>query len=100
MARSVDRSFSDSVLEVLPIRSIHPQRKSLLVDLTPLLLSDLPGLTPVLTSYLKSSYTIDATKSYLSKAKAFPLNVEIESVFGFSGGDADGTMPELYCCTA
>ncbi len=93
MARSVDRSFSDSVLEVLPIRSIHPQRKSLLVDLTPLLLSDLPGLTPVLTSYLKSSYTIDATKSYLSKAKAFPLNVEIESVFGFSGGDADGTMP-------
>ncbi len=93
MARSIHRSFSDSVIEVLPIRSIHPQRKSILVDLTPLLLSDLPGLTPVLASYLKSSYTIDATKSYLGTAKAFPLNVEIESVFGFSGGDGNSAMP-------
>ena len=93
MARSANRSFSDSVIEVLPIRSIHPERKSLLVDLTPLLLSDLPGLTPVLASYLKSSYTIDASKSYLGTAKAFPLNVEIESTFGFSGGEGEGAMP-------
>ena len=93
MARSASRSFSDSVIEVLPIRSIHPERKSILVDLTPLVLSDLPGLTPVLASYLKSSYTIDASKSYVGTAKTFPLNVEIESIFGFSGGEGSGAMP-------
>ncbi|MBE9013061.1 peptidase M43, partial [Pseudanabaenaceae cyanobacterium LEGE 13415] len=50
--RSIQRSFSDSVLETLPIRSIHSERKSFLVELNPLLLSDLPGLMPTLSASL------------------------------------------------
>lgn len=83
-ARSLARSFSDSVLYSLPIKSIHPQRQTILVDLGDLLLSDLPGLASELSSVLKAPYKMDAKKSYFGDAKAFPLNMEIESVYGFS----------------
>jgi hypothetical protein len=83
-ARSLARSFSDSVLYSLPIKSIHPKRQTLLVDLGDLLLSDLPGLASELSSLLKAPYKMDDKKSYFGDAKAFPLNMEIESVYGFS----------------
>lgn len=89
-ARSLARSFSDSVLYSLPIKSIHPQRQTILVDLGDLLLSDLPGLSSQLSSQLKVPYKIDDKKSYFGNAKAFPLNMEIESVYGFS---ASGEQP-------
>lgn len=91
--RSVQRAFSQSVLQALPIRSIHPQRKSLLIDMAPLLLNDLPGLTPILSQVLGASYTLDASKSYFSDIKTFPLNVELESVYGFSGSGAPDQFP-------
>jgi hypothetical protein len=92
--RSIDRSFSDSVLESLPIKSTHPQRHSFLVELNPLLLGDLPGLMPVVSSALNGSYTLDQNTSYFDKVKAFPLNIEIESVYGFSGsGNNDSELP-------
>ena len=94
LQRSVKRSFSDSVLQALPIRSTHPKRKSLLVDLSPLFLSDLPGLSQTLSSALGSSYSLDTGKSSLGPAQAFPLNVELESNYGFSAG-AEGTPPPL-----
>ncbi|WP_293018707.1 zinc-dependent metalloprotease [Moorena sp. SIO3I8] len=86
--RSVKRSFSDSVLYSLPITSIHPERKTLLVDLTSLLVSDgsFSGLASAFPWILGGSYGVDPQKSYVSDAQAFPLNVEIESVYGFSGG--------------
>jgi hypothetical protein len=92
--RNLDRSFSDSTLYALPIKSIHPQRKTFLVDLEPLLLSDSPGLTPLLQELSQVSYKLDSNKSYFGKAKAFPLNVELESTYGFSfaGGD---NLPDI-----
>lgn len=86
--RSLNRSFSDSVLYSLPIKSIQPQSHSILVDLGDLLLSDVPGLTSELSSLLQVTYQLDDKKSYFGSAKAFPLNMEIESVYGFSA-DAD-----------
>ncbi|MDJ0696425.1 zinc-dependent metalloprotease [Mastigocoleus sp. MO_188.B34] len=76
--RSLARSFSDSVLYTVKIKSIHPQRKTILIDLGDLLLSDLAGLS----SSLGVSSSKD--KSYFGNAKAFPKNVEIESVLNFS----------------
>ena len=92
-ARSVDRSFTDSVLYSLKIKSIHPQRQTILVDLGDLLLSDLPGISSMLRNVLDASYRLDSNKSYLGTAKAFPLNVEVESVYGFSalGGEQTNT---------
>jgi Met-zincin/Domain of unknown function (DUF5117) len=85
MQRSVQRSFSDSVVETLPIRSTRrsgKEERGYLVDLTPVLVGDLPGLGAA----LGSSYSLEAARSYISKAKGFPLNLEIESVLGFGGG--------------
>jgi hypothetical protein len=91
--RSIDRSFSDSVLQTLPIRSIHEKRKSLLVELNPLLLGDLPGLSTA----LEGGYSVDPTRSYVSQVKNFENNTEIETVFGFMGaGDGGGMMPTFF----
>ncbi len=86
-AGSVKRAFSESILYSLPIKSIHPERKTLLLDLGDLLMSkdrDLPGLKSVLPAMLGAAYSIDADKSYFKEVKAFPLNLEISSVYGFS----------------
>ncbi|MBV8886507.1 MAG: zinc-dependent metalloprotease [Chroococcidiopsidaceae cyanobacterium CP_BM_RX_35] len=88
-ARSLARSFSDSVLYSLSIKSIHPQRQSILVDLGELLLADVPGLSSQLSSLLQGSYQLDDKKSYFGAAKVFPFNLEIESVYGFSSGGGD-----------
>lgn len=83
-ARSLDRSFSDSVLYSLPIKSIHPQQKTILVDLGDLLLKDLPDLSSMLRESLDGIYKLDVSKSYFGDTQVFPLNVEIDSVYGFS----------------
>jgi Met-zincin/Domain of unknown function (DUF5117) len=85
--RLVEQSFSESILIVMPIRSQHTERKSVVVDFTPVLLGDLAGLTPTITEALGSPYTIDPNKSYIGTTKAFPLNLDIESIYGFTGVD-------------
>ena len=78
-ARSLARSFSDSVLYRIKIQSIHPQRKSFLIDLGDLLLADLAGLS--------SSLGVPGSqdKSYFGSAKVFPQNMEVQSILNFSG---------------
>ncbi|MEH2274396.1 MAG: zinc-dependent metalloprotease [Nostoc sp.] len=88
--RSLVRSFSDSVLYTVSIKSIHPQRKTILIDLGDLLLTDLGGLS--------ASLGVPATtdQSYFGTAKAFPQNLEIESVLNFSGGpDHESEIPSF-----
>ena len=89
--RAINRSFSDSVLYSLTIQSIHPDRKSLLIDLSELLIDngDLAGLADEFPWLLGENYAFSEDKSYLSEAKNFPFNAEIEAVYGFSGGGND-----------
>ncbi|MEH2070250.1 MAG: zinc-dependent metalloprotease [Nostoc sp.] len=82
-ARSLARSFSDSVLYNISIKSIHPQRKTILIDLSDLLLTDLAGLSSSL------GVPKDPDQSYFGTSKAFPQNVEVESILNFSS-DSDG----------
>ncbi|WP_017302815.1 zinc-dependent metalloprotease [Spirulina subsalsa] len=88
--RSVQQSFSDSVLQVLPVAATHPTRNSILVDFTRLLLSqdDVSGLA----NSLGANYSIDSDKSYLNKVRAFPENIELNVVYGFSSGSR-GPLP-------
>ncbi len=79
-ARSLARSFSDSVLYTIAIKSIHPERKTLLIDLGDLLLTDLAGLS------LNLGIPGSTDQSYFGKAKVFPENLEVESILNFSGG--------------
>jgi hypothetical protein len=90
---AVRRAFSDSTLQSLPILTTHPTRKSLLIDLGPLLLKDFPGLTPMLALTLGARYSLDADKSSFGMVKVFPLNVELESIYGFSGGTEENGLP-------
>jgi hypothetical protein len=96
-AGSVERAFSESILYSLPLKSIHPQRQTLLIDLGDLLMSekrDLPGVKAILPMILGASYSIDEDKSYFKDVKAFPLNVEIASIYGFSS-DNDSAVNYL-----
>jgi Met-zincin/Domain of unknown function (DUF5117) len=91
--RSRERSFSDSVLQTLPIRSIHETRGSLLIDLGALIVDgDLPGLATA----LGGGYGLDGKRSYVSRVKNFEKNTEIEAVFGFAGGEGGGPLAAFF----
>lgn len=91
--RSLARSFSDSVLYSVDIKSIHPQRKTLLIDLGDLLLADLAGLS------LFMGLTPNADQSSFGSAKTFPQNLEIESVLNFSSSGTNPNNETLYLTT-
>lgn len=78
--RSLARSFSDSILYNISLKSIHPERQTLLIDLSDLLLTDLAGLS------LSLGVSASTDQSYFGNAKAFSQNIEVESVLNFSGG--------------
>jgi hypothetical protein len=86
---SLARSFSDSVLYNLNIQSIHPERKSILIDLGDLLLTDLAGLSASI------ELSASPNQSYFGKAKAFPQNIEVQSIFNFSSGGRGGNLSAL-----
>ncbi|HET7294070.1 MAG TPA: zinc-dependent metalloprotease [Vicinamibacteria bacterium] len=78
--RAVRRSFSDSILATTAIESQpHPERKSVLVDLGALLLTDLPDLAWALEATFRVPYAMDAKGSRIGTIAAFPRNVEVET---------------------
>lgn len=94
---SVEKSFSNSILYSVPILSIHPQTKALLIDLSNIFISDrtdIAGVTPFLNLLLGASYKLDGDKSYFKEVKNFPKNLEIEANYGFSG-DAESRFVDL-----
>ncbi|MDJ0701990.1 MAG: zinc-dependent metalloprotease [Leptolyngbyaceae cyanobacterium MO_188.B28] len=85
----LQRSFSDSVLYALGIVSIHPEDETLLIDLGDLFINrDLAGLKSNFPEAF-GSYSPNQETSYLEQIKTFPLNVEIESVYGFTSSGVD-----------
>ncbi|TAE61250.1 MAG: DUF5117 domain-containing protein [Nostocales cyanobacterium] len=86
---SVARSFSDSVLYNLNIQSIHPERQTILIDLGDLLLTDLAGLS----ASIELSTSPD--QSYFGKAKVFPHNLEVQSIFNFTSAGKGQSLDVL-----
>lgn len=78
LERAVKTSFTDSILANLKIVSIHPDKKSLLVDAAELFLSDVPNVSRILNLALKAHYSLDSSKSSVKKIESFPLNTEVE----------------------
>ena len=72
-AQAVDYSYSDSVLFSLKIESIHPQRRSLLVNIAPVFMSDLPPMA----GRIGGGARFDKTRSTWGTIKGFPKNVEL-----------------------
>jgi hypothetical protein len=77
MSKAVETTYTDSVLMAIPIRSIHPGRSSLLIDLGDLFMTDFAQL---------GIGSLDRSRSTWFKVKAFPRNVELQVQATFSGG--------------
>ena len=84
--RSLDRAFSDSVIYSLAVKSIHPERKTLLLDVSDIFMADIVGLTSAFPWVLGERYGLNSETSSLKNLQAFPLNIEIDWVYGVSGG--------------
>jgi hypothetical protein len=79
--RAVSRSFSDSIVGTATIASLpHPERKSYLIDLGDILLTDFPMMSYALEDSFRISYRFDAKNSSFGSVKSFERNVEIETV--------------------
>ncbi len=89
-AQAVDYSYSDSVLFSLKIESIHPQRKSLLVDISPVFISDLPPLA----RRIASDARFDKTRSTWGTIKAFPKNIEMRVKAVYTSQSYIETVPD------
>ena len=89
-AQAVDYSYSDSILFSLKIESIHPQRKSLLVDISPVFISDLPPLA----SRIASDARFDKTRSTWGTVKAFPKNIELRVKAVYTSQSHIETVPD------
>ncbi|MBD2385025.1 zinc-dependent metalloprotease [Cylindrospermum sp. FACHB-282] len=99
--RSQIRSFSDSVLYSLPIDSIDPRSKNILINLDDLLMQDFPGLTPLLKYSLQADYRLEKSKSYFGEISSFPKNLEIDSIYGFYSPEGANlvTLPDSRALT-
>ena len=89
-AQSVDYSYSDSVLFSLKIESIHPQRQSLLVNISPVFVSDLPPLA----RNIAPDARFDKTRSTWGTIKAFPKNVELRVEAVYTSSSYITTVPD------
>ncbi|MBW3623511.1 MAG: zinc-dependent metalloprotease [Armatimonadetes bacterium] len=85
--RSLERAFADSVLVATKLESVHPERKTLLVDAKPFFMGDLGGMSQILRMRLGSGYNFDAGKSYYGTVKSFPKNSELQTYYSFNSGD-------------
>jgi hypothetical protein len=80
-ARSTERSFPSSMIGSARILSRpHPDRKSLLINLSDIFLNDIPGFARQLkTTYAPTDYRFDKGTSSFGVVKPFAENVLIEA---------------------
>jgi hypothetical protein len=77
VAKAVETTYTDSVLMTIPIRSIHPGKQSVLIDLNDIFMTDFAEL---------GLGRFDPGRSTWHKIKAFPKNIELQVQATFSGG--------------
>ncbi|MEL6133078.1 MAG: zinc-dependent metalloprotease, partial [Bacteroidota bacterium] len=88
--RAVEEAFAQSVLAGFKVAAATDTR--VLIDLTPMLLSDAHGVAQRLKRNGQGSYRLDANRStvYLPRSKNFPQNTELEAMLTFSGTPTGG----------
>ena len=69
--RAVRFSFSDSLLASAPLASApHPERRSVLVDVSALLMSDIPRASNTIEKAYRNQFAFDARNSFVQSAKS------------------------------
>jgi len=89
--QAVEDAFAQSVLWGFKIVAKEDNR--VLIDLTPLLLSDAHNIIGRLKQRKQGVYKLDATRSFvhLDRCKSFPKNSEFDALISFNG-DAQGVQ--------
>ena len=89
--KDVNESFAESVLFGFPVAA--EENGKVLIDITPLLISDMHGVSRTLKELKQGNYKLDQSRSAvdLNYTKDFPLNSEFETVLTYiDAGDAQG----------
>ncbi|MFN3596222.1 MAG: zinc-dependent metalloprotease [Rubricoccaceae bacterium] len=87
IAQAVQASSFEPILARLPIRAFGPDSASAVVELTELFTTDVPALG--LQSGRREQFRVrrlDPARSYLTRASAYPINVEIRNVLTYEAG--------------
>lgn len=94
--KSIEEAFAKSVLFGFDIKETT-NKNTYVIDLTPFLMQDAHGVADKLESGGHGNFKIDASKSALSleKTKAFPENVEFETLLTFTGEAKSRTLREV-----
>jgi hypothetical protein len=97
-ARAVEAAFADSLLASAPIVSQpHPDRKSVLIDASNLLMSDIPAANSFLERMFRQSYSFDARNSNITlirqSADQTSINVSANYALGRISQPAPGASP-------
>ncbi len=98
-ARFTARSFPDAILGSAKVQSKpHPERKSILLDVAEIFVSDLPGTATALNQvYQPTSYKFDKDRSYVGTFKNFPESALLEVWLHFTTDNprtASITLPD------
>ncbi len=80
---ALDANLGHSILAAFDIKSRHEDTGALLVELTPFLVSDYPGLTNRLEAYYGQGVSLDEGRSRVERILGFPRNVEIDALLTY-----------------
>ena len=83
--KSIEEAFAKSIIFGFPIKEIKDEKY--IIDLTPFLLRDAHHVSKRLKDNQQGSYKLDTSRNvlWLENTKAFPKNVEFESLLTFIG---------------
>ncbi len=89
---SVRDAFAQSVIQGFKV--VAQTGETVLIDLTPMLLSDAHGVSDRLSGQRQGNFKVDASRSaiYLERTKNFPQNSEFEATITFTGKPSGGQV--------
>jgi len=77
MAKAVETTYTDSVLQAVRIAAINPMRQAVLINLNEIFMTDFAQLR---------IGAFDASRSVWNKIKTFPRNIELQVQATYAGG--------------
>jgi len=89
IAMAVKISNFEPVLQSFPIAAFKPDSSAVVIDITPMLTTDVPVLG--LAQQRRTQYqvrTLDTPRSYVVSINSFPTNIEARHVLTYSAGQA------------
>jgi len=88
LEKAMKRSFPEGYIATLKIEATHPDRKTMLVDVSSIFTGDLAKIGESVTGM--GGYTMDAQKTAIASVKDFPTNFVVETNYHFTSRGGSG----------